>query len=52
MGMKHEDQNIALQAIEFWSTVCESELDIEEEVEDVQIHIKCEINKTGHPEQC
>ncbi|KAI0092262.1 armadillo-type protein [Irpex rosettiformis] len=25
MGMKHSDEQIALQAIEFWSTVCETE---------------------------
>ncbi len=25
MGMKHQDEQIALQAIEFWSTVCETE---------------------------
>ena len=25
MGMKHTEEQIALQAIEFWSTVCETE---------------------------
>ena len=25
MGMKHAEEQIALQAIEFWSTVCETE---------------------------
>ncbi|KAJ3044887.1 karyopherin beta [Rhizophlyctis rosea] len=25
-GMKHENQDVALQAIEFWSTVCEEEM--------------------------
>ena len=33
--MKNENQNIALQAVEFWSTVCEVELDLEEMIEDV-----------------
>ncbi|OBZ74428.1 Importin subunit beta-1 [Grifola frondosa] len=28
MGMKHSEQPIALQAIEFWSTVCEFESDL------------------------
>ncbi|PVV02127.1 hypothetical protein BB560_003428 [Smittium megazygosporum] len=27
-GMKHEDQRIALQAVEFWSTVCDIEIDL------------------------
>ncbi|KAJ1834510.1 karyopherin Kap95 [Coemansia sp. RSA 2711] len=36
IGMKHEDEKIALQAIEFWSTVCdeEIELQIEEDARD------------------
>ncbi|KAI0744690.1 ARM repeat-containing protein [Earliella scabrosa] len=28
MGMKHNEENIALQAIEFWSTVCELEAEL------------------------
>ncbi len=35
--MKNENQNIALQAVEFWSTVCEVELDIEEIIEEVRL---------------
>jgi len=28
LGMKHDDENVALQAVEFWSTVCEEEIEI------------------------
>ncbi|KAM6493384.1 Armadillo-type fold [Amanita muscaria] len=28
VGMKHPDERVALQAIEFWSTVCEEEVDL------------------------
>ncbi len=28
MGMKHENEKVALQAVEFWSTVCDVELDL------------------------
>ncbi|KAI8354340.1 armadillo-type protein [Mortierella sp. GBAus27b] len=28
-GMKHENDRVALQAVEFWSTVCEEEIDLE-----------------------
>ncbi|CAG8486946.1 7548_t:CDS:10 [Ambispora gerdemannii] len=30
-GMKHEDERVALQAVEFWSTVCEEEIDLAQE---------------------
>lgn len=32
--MKHENTNVALQAIEFWSTVCEEEISIAEAIEE------------------
>ncbi|CAA7262120.1 unnamed protein product [Cyclocybe aegerita] len=28
VGMKHPDERVALQAVEFWSTVCEEEVDL------------------------
>lgn len=35
MGMKHSEEKIALQAIEFWSTVCELEADLAWEASEV-----------------
>ncbi|KAF8622289.1 hypothetical protein AX15_007152 [Amanita polypyramis BW_CC] len=34
MGMKHPDERVALQGIEFWSTVCEEEVDLAIEAQD------------------
>lgn len=28
LGMKHDDEKVALQAVEFWSTVCEEEIEV------------------------
>jgi importin subunit beta-1 len=33
--MKNEDDRVALQAIEFWSTVCDEEMDLKEELIEV-----------------
>lgn len=35
--MKNEDERVALQAIEFWSTVCDEEIELREELIDVSI---------------
>ena len=35
MGMKHSEEKIALQAIEFWSTVCELETELAWEASEV-----------------
>ncbi|OLY84923.1 Importin subunit beta-1 [Smittium mucronatum] len=34
LGMKHENEKIALQAVEFWSTVCDEEIDLAIEAEE------------------
>lgn len=36
VGMKHADERVALQAIEFWSTVCEEEVDLALEAQEVK----------------
>lgn len=33
--MKHPDERVAIQAIEFWSTVCEEEVDLALEAQEV-----------------
>ncbi|KAJ7222479.1 armadillo-type protein [Mycena pura] len=34
VGMKHADERVALQAVEFWSTVCEEEVDLAMEAQE------------------
>jgi len=36
--MKHTDERVAMQAVEFWSTVCQEEVDLAIEAEEVSIH--------------
>ncbi|KAG8860622.1 karyopherin beta [Serendipita sp. 411] len=36
LGMNHPDERVALQAVEFWSTVCEEEIDLAIEAADAQ----------------
>ncbi|KAJ7075629.1 armadillo-type protein [Mycena belliarum] len=36
VGMKHNDERVALQAVEFWSTVCEEEVDLAIEAQEAQ----------------
>ncbi|KAL0578066.1 karyopherin Kap95 [Marasmius crinis-equi] len=36
VGMKHTDERVALQAVEFWSTVCEEEVDLALEAQEAQ----------------
>jgi importin subunit beta-1 len=35
--MKHPDERVALQAVEFWSTVCEEEVDLAIEAQEVSL---------------
>lgn len=35
VGMKHPDERVALQAVEFWSTVCEEEVELAIEAQEV-----------------
>jgi len=34
--MKHPDERVALQAVEFWSTVCEEEVELAIEAQEVR----------------
>ena len=38
--MKHPEENIALQAVEFWSTVCEEEIELAIEAAEVCAYIR------------
>ena len=37
VGMKHQDERVALQAVEFWSTVCEEEVELALEAQEVSL---------------
>jgi importin subunit beta-1 len=37
MGMKSPDERVSLQAIEFWSTVCEEESELAVEAAEVSV---------------
>lgn len=37
LGMKSENEDVALQAVEFWSTVCEEEIDLQLEADELAL---------------
>ena len=37
MGMRHSEEPVALQAIEFWSTVCDEEIELGVEAQEVRL---------------
>jgi len=37
--MKHPDNNVAMQAVEFWSTVCDEEINLNKEAFQVRFHL-------------
>jgi len=40
VGMKHPDEKVALQAVEFWSTVCEEEVELALEAQEVNFLVR------------
>ena len=50
LGMKNEDEDVAKLAVEFWSTVCEEEINIEEDnaqVGELDISVICTVVAKG-----
>lgn len=46
--MRHQEENIALQAVEFWSTVCEEEIELAIEAAEVFLGSYCDtLNSDG-----
>lgn len=41
LGMNHPDERVALQAVEFWSTVCEEEIELAIEAAEVSSFDLC-----------
>ncbi|KAF8999789.1 armadillo-type protein [Cyathus striatus] len=48
VGMKHPDERVALQAVEFWSTVCEEEVDLAIEAQEAADYGEVPENESKH----
>ncbi|GAA5883022.1 hypothetical protein JCM1840_004096 [Sporobolomyces johnsonii] len=48
LGMKHADENVALQAVEFWSTVCDEEIELALEAEEAAEYSEAPERESAH----
>lgn len=48
MGMKHEDERVALQAVEFWSTVCDEEIELALQAEEAAAYEEASESESQH----
>lgn len=48
LGMKHADENVALQAVEFWSTVCDEEIELALEAEEAAEYSETPERESSH----
>ncbi|BGP19924.1 hypothetical protein JCM10213_002282 [Rhodosporidiobolus nylandii] len=48
LGMKHDDENVALQAVEFWSTVCDEEIELALEAEEAAEYSESPERESAH----
>ena len=52
MGMKHNDERVALQAVEFWTTVCEEEIELAHEAREVIVFPCSGLCRSFHSSGC
>lgn len=48
MGMKHDDEQVALQAVEFWSTVCDEEIELALQSEEAATYDEASESESQH----
>ena len=48
LGMKHADEQVALQAVEFWSTVCDEEIELALEAEEAAEYSEAPERESSH----